>query len=443
MRSFNLNFCYSFLIYLCVSLLLFSSNSYAKRRHSPVKKASIVVEGGTGRVLHASNPDITVHPASLTKIMTLYLLFEALESGKIKLNTRMKVSKKASRQNPCKLNLRPGQTIKVRDAIIGLMVKSANDASVAIAEHLAGSEAEFARRMTKKGRELGMRKTIFRNSSGLPNRHQVTSARDMVILSQAVFNHFPGYYDYFRTRTFTFKGRKYRNHNRLLGKVHGLDGIKTGFVNASGFNLAASAKRNGRRLFAVVMGGSSPRQRNKKMVHLLETSFRKGAHEHIVPSRKPLFAGRPRTYLAKSMGPQTKEELPSPPKKPRRSSGKSDIFLPAHKPDILLASKTQNLDERARLPRGQKTWSIQVGAFRLAKHAHRHAVATLKTLAPEFPTQIDISMIRRKQRNLYRSRLTGLTHEAAVRACRIVTQGGGACLPIRPHPSPQILSAMR
>jgi D-alanyl-D-alanine carboxypeptidase len=204
---------------------------------SSPKFASIIVDGNSGAVLQSNSPDGIRHPASLTKIMTLYLLFERLESGKMKLDTEMPVSQHAADQDPTKLNLRAGQTIRVEDAIKGLVTRSANDAAVVIAEAIGGDEDDFAQMMTRKARSLGMSRTVYRNANGLPNDEQVTTARDQATLGRAIQERFPRYYKYFSTRSFTFRGQRISNHNRLLGSVDGVDGIKTGYIRASGFNL--------------------------------------------------------------------------------------------------------------------------------------------------------------------------------------------------------------
>lgn len=240
-----------------------------------VKKASIVICAETGKIHHEQNADATTPPASLTKMMTLYLTFKALREGKLTFNQKLSVSKHASLAAPCKLWLKPGSTITVHDAIMGMVTKSANDASIAVAEALGkGSEAHFASLMTQEARRLGMSKTVFRNSHGLPEKIQsVTTAREMAILSQRLYKDFPEYFKFFKEPQFSYKGHVHQNHNRLLGKIPGLDGIKTGFINASGFNLAASVVRDNRRIIAVVMGGESPQARNKKMVKLLEAAY--------------------------------------------------------------------------------------------------------------------------------------------------------------------------
>ena len=245
----------------------------ASASYSPAY-AAIVVDAKTGAVLHEAAPDGRRHPASLTKIMTLYLLFERLEAGKIALNTEMPVSEEAASQAPTKLGLRAGQTLKVEDAIGGLVTKSANDAAVVVAEALSGgTQADFAEMMTKKARALGMSNTVYRNANGLPNDEQVTTARDQALLGIAIQQRFPKYYRYFSLANFVYRGHNMRNHNHLLGKVEGVDGIKTGYTNASGFNLVSSVKRGYRHIVAVVLGGRSAGSRDARMRELIEENI--------------------------------------------------------------------------------------------------------------------------------------------------------------------------
>jgi D-alanyl-D-alanine carboxypeptidase len=249
---------------------------------SSPKFASIIVDGNSGTVLQSNSPDGIRHPASLTKIMTLYLLFERLESGKMKLDTEMPVSQHAADQDPTKLNLRAGQTIRVEDAIKGLVTRSANDAAVVIAEAVGGDEDDFATMMTRKARSLGMSRTVYRNANGLPNDEQVTTARDQATLGRAIQERFPRYYRYFATSTFNWHGQSIRNHNHLLGSVEGVDGIKTGYTRASGFNLVTSMRRGNRHLIGVVLGGRSGGSRDAIMRNLLAENLEKGATTHTV-----------------------------------------------------------------------------------------------------------------------------------------------------------------
>jgi D-alanyl-D-alanine carboxypeptidase len=253
----------------------------ARESYSPAF-SSIIVDGNSGATLSANNPDASRHPASLTKIMTLYLLFERLEAGKMKLDTEMDVSEHASEQAPTKLDLRPGQTIRVEDAIKGLVTRSANDAAVVIAETIAGDEGDFAKLMTRKARALGMVKTVYRNASGLPDDEQVTTARDQATLGRAIQDRFPRYYRYFSTTAFSYHGHSIRNHNRLLGNVEGVDGIKTGYTRASGFNLVTSMRRGNRHLVGVVLGGRSGGSRDATMRGLLAENLEKAATKRTV-----------------------------------------------------------------------------------------------------------------------------------------------------------------
>ena len=248
-----------------------SGDSYSPRY------SAIIVDGNSGTTLTATDPDGSRHPASLTKIMTLYLLFERLESGKMNLDTEMSVSEHAADQDPTKLDLKPGSTIRVEDAIKGLVTRSANDAAVVIAETIGGSEDEFAKMMTRKARALGMSRTVYRNASGLPNDDQVTTARDQATLGRAIQDRFPRYYRYFSTTAFRFRGQTITNHNHLLGSVDGIDGIKTGYTRSSGFNLVSSMHRGNRFLVGVVMGGRSGGSRDAIMRGLLAENLSKAA----------------------------------------------------------------------------------------------------------------------------------------------------------------------
>jgi D-alanyl-D-alanine carboxypeptidase len=254
--------------------------------------SSILVDGNSGAVLEASNADAPRHPASLTKVMTLYLLFERLEASKVRLDTQFKVSEHASEQDPTKLNLKPGQTISVEDAIKGIVTKSANDAAVTVAENLGGDEPAFAKIMTQKARALGMSRTTYVNASGLPDDDQITTARDQALLGRAIQDRFPRYYKYFSTESFVYHGAAMRNHNHLLGKIDGLDGIKTGFTRASGFNILTSVHRNGRFLVGVVMGGPSAGERDAHMRELLSDHFKEAALRRTVPLLADASAGR-------------------------------------------------------------------------------------------------------------------------------------------------------
>ena len=254
----------------------------ATERYEP-SFASIVVDANSGAVMQATNADSPRHPASLTKIMTLYLLFERLEAGKIKTSDEMPVSAHAAAQAPSKLGLKPGETISVETAIRAIVTKSANDVAVIVAEALAGDEIEFAKLMTAKARALGMTHTTYHNASGLPDDQQITTAGDQAILGRAIQDRFPKYYAYFSTRTFTFRGNTVRNHNHLLGTVTGVDGIKTGYIHDSGFNIVTSVRRGNRHIVAVVFGGRTANARDARMVSLIDSNINATAATRTAP----------------------------------------------------------------------------------------------------------------------------------------------------------------
>ncbi len=245
--------------------------------------ASIVVDGNSGKVLQATNADSPRHPASLTKIMTLYLLFEQLEKGKIKLGTEMQVSAHAASQAPSKLGLKPGETIRVETAIRAIVTKSANDVAVIVAEALGGDETSFAKMMTAKARALGMKGTTYLNASGLPEDQQYTTAQDQALLGRAIRDRFPSYYTYFSTRTFDFRGKSVRNHNHLLGVVDGVDGIKTGYIHDSGFNIVTSVRRNNRDIVAVVFGGRTAEARDARVRSLIDSNINIASTKRTAP----------------------------------------------------------------------------------------------------------------------------------------------------------------
>jgi D-alanyl-D-alanine carboxypeptidase len=254
--------------------------------------------------LQASNPDALRHPASLTKIMTLYLLFERLEAGKIKLDSQLKVSLHASEQAPTKLALKPGETIAVEDAIKAIITKSANDAAVVVAENLGGDEDQIAKLMTKKARTLGMTRTTYVNASGLPDDDQITTARDQALLGRLIQKRFPRYYKYFSTESFVYRGEVMRNHNNLLGSIEGVDGIKTGFTRASGFNLVTSMHRDGHYIVAVVMGGRSSFERDAHMRELINSNIKEGVvATSNQPNNQPVLANAPRASQGNSVDP--------------------------------------------------------------------------------------------------------------------------------------------
>jgi D-alanyl-D-alanine carboxypeptidase len=279
--------------------------------------ASIVVDANTDTVISQENADRLLHPASMSKLMTLYLTFEALEAGRITLQRSFPVSAHAQSMSPTKLDLVAGQTIRVEDAILSLVTLSANDSAVVLAEGLGGSEDRFGQLMTRKAHQLGMVNTNFRNSNGLPDPAQISTARDMAILCRALIHRFPQYYHYFSVREFTYNGIEHANHNHLMSRYEGMDGLKTGLTNASGFNLAASAVRNGRRLIGVVFGGTSAAQRDDYMADLLDDGFRRTSGVAMttavpppVPGHKPSEQASGQAAPALPPTPSVVAELP-------------------------------------------------------------------------------------------------------------------------------------
>ncbi len=256
---------------IVLAALAFSAFSVAPA--SAEKYASIVIDTETNEVLHARHADAPRYPASLTKAMTLYMLFDALKSGEVKLHEKLPVSRHAASQPPSSLRLKVGSTITVKDAIFALVTKSANDVAVVIAERLGGTESRFATLMTAKARSMNMTNTTFRNASGLPDTQQLSTARDMAVLAERLLEDHADYYGYFSNTKFNWGKAVYKNHNGLIGKVEGVDGIKTGYTRASGFNLMASAKRRGRRVIAIMYGGSTARSRDQHVTDLIEAAY--------------------------------------------------------------------------------------------------------------------------------------------------------------------------
>lgn len=370
------------------------------------KYASIVIDADSGKVLHEANADTLNYPASLTKMMTLYMVFSALNSKKISLATRWKVSWAASRQPPSKLGLKKGQTITVENCILALTTKSANDVAVVVAEGLAGSELRFAQKMTLQARRLKMKRTTFRNASGLPHPKQKTTARDISTLALALMRDFPEHYRYFSTRAFKYGRRFYKNHNKLLYSYRGTDGIKTGYIRASGYNLAASTVRDGRRLIGVVMGGRTSRARNRHMVSLLDNGFAKLQREGPrVAAKRP----ENRPLLISSSNNKTKVKTPRP-------------------------TSTPFMEYAKQLKKKQKlTWGIQVGAFsyfKPAESAASHAKITVPQLLNS--SRLVVSPIRKQQRLIYRARLVGIAEQQAREACQILIAKNISCITVPP-----------
>ena len=375
---------------------------------SDERYASIVVDAESGRVLMASNPDQIVHPASLTKIMTLYMTFDALKRGEIRLQQQHTVSSHAASMTPSKLGLRPGDTITTDQAILALVTKSANDAAVVLAEALSGTESEFGWAMTQRARALGMASTTFRNASGLPDMNQVTSARDMAVLALALLRDHPRHYRYFSTQEFIFRGQVHHNHNRLLGSYDGIDGIKTGFINASGFNLVASAQRDGRRLIGVVFGGSTSRSRDAHMASLLDDGFRSlGMYPAPAPRQES-----PWVQVAE----QKTKPVAADSKKPTGKGPSAD-----------------DLERQAIDAAGGRGWSVQIGVFKTQALAERANADALRRV-PRHTSMAaaNVSQVKTPEGKRFRARLAHLSATQARAICDELKKQKHACQPMAP-----------
>ena len=423
---------YRFFGLLVLAVSLFAASGSAEARY-----ASIVIDAETGQVLHGANQDTRNYPASLTKMMTLYMAFEALEKGKLTLNKKLKVSRRASGMPPSKLGLKRGQTIRAEDVILALVTKSANDAAVVMAEALGGKETQFARMMTKKARALGMKRTTFRNASGLPNRGQLSTARDMSKLAQALLRDFPSYYRYFSTKSFTYAGRTYRNHNKLLKNYKGTDGIKTGYIRASGFNLVASVKRNNRRLIAVVFGGRTSRSRDRHIKKLLDRSFKKLAELRIastppVPRRKPTSTQFALNGDDKALMP-AKDPVSGVPLVTAGGNQPLSLTQPHSVPQQASLAPTEQGSTSAF---SSGDWGVQVGAFSRAAPAQQAATLAAHSVPQILQAKpISVHSVDGLKGTLYRARVGQLSEASAREACRQLTFMSFSCVVVPPGSS--------
>lgn len=446
-----------------------------KSAPQPDRYASIVIDAATGTVLSEKNPDKKLYPASLTKMMTLYMTFEAIDSGRLQKYQRINVSKRASIQEPSKLGLTPGSTIRVQDAILALVTKSANDAAVTLAEAVGGSEPRFAVMMTQKARALGMANTRFINASGLHHPSQVSTARDMAILGQALARDFPRHYKYFSTANFTYAGKTYANHNHLMKTYPGMDGLKTGYIHASGYNLTASAVQNGRRLIGVVFGGRTSKTRNAHMKEILDAGFRRASTPQVAAllqqraaagiGNRPIATSVSRTetasdrvsseIIAASATPPSFDAIGLVSKglvleqgDTNDTAGGTTAFdngiLPLEKPahlknippvtanhrvklDATAGRESQPIRTAATSRGGNGTWAVQVGAFA----SHEAGMSALKSSKNKLPQTISgssqyiIAPLMTNRGMIYRARLSGLEKHQAENACRILE---GNCL---------------
>lgn len=372
------------------------------------KATAIVMDAGTGEILYNERADSVRYPASVTKVMTLYLAFEALASGRLHLDDEIVISPHAAAMPATKLGLRAGETIRVRDAMYAMTVHSANDMAVAMAEKIGGTEARFAQMMTAKAQQLGMTSTRYVNANGLPDSRQVTSAHDIAVLTRAVLHDYPQYYSFFSQQSFTYRGRTMVNTNHLLGKMPGVDGLKTGFTNAAGFNLDASAVRNGHRLIAVVMGSSSGQVRNAHVENLLLTGFDledRRDHGERVASTQAFFD---QAYGAGGA------------RYAQRAGDPIDLLLTraSNHAAPVQAAPVVNAHEG-------RNWWVQVGEFR-SREAAKLRVETVSRRFSHLFDDAEGSVAG--GRRIYRARFTGLDEASAREACSAVRSHGMPCV---------------
>jgi D-alanyl-D-alanine carboxypeptidase len=440
-------------VLLMVASLIVTSSSVAeaarKKKAAPVDRyASIVIDYQSGVVLSERNANKSLYPASLTKMMTLYMTFSALNDGTLSRNMRLPVSSRAAAQSPSKLGLKAGQTIRVEDAIMGLVTKSANDASVVLAEGIAGSETNFAKRMTSTAKKLGMTRTNFVNASGLHHPRQVSTARDMAALSQALIRDFPRQYRYFSVNSFTYAGIEYNNHNKLMKTYTGMDGIKTGYVYASGFNLAASAVQDGRRLIGVVFGGRTAQSRNKHMAQILDQGFDRLREPRIasrIQQRLALGSAAPRMAVV-SNDPASAIQPLLPQRRPESRTQlaniapsfgiinrtDADTMMEQGDADDSQAETGANAGQLILKPQynisgNPRRFAVQIGAYASIDAG----MAALKQVKQKLPAHIvrnasyKVVPLMTNRGMIYRARLAGLQETHAQDACRRIS---GNCL---------------
>ncbi len=399
--------------------------------------ASIIVEADTGTIVYSRNADHRRYPASLVKMMTLYLIFESIDEGQLTLATELSVSKRAAGQTPSKLGLTAGSTITLEDAILAVVTKSANDAATVLAEALGETEVQFAVRMTERAQKLGMVRTRFTNATGLPNRRQRTTARDMATLAFALLDDFPQHYHYFATPAFEYDERTYENHNEMLTSYSGTDGIKTGYIRASGFNLVASVERDNRRLVGVVFGGRTASSRDAHLRDLLDRAFAKppAASAIHIPGVKPRRDATQTTIAAAQAQPPVLVHVAA--RTPRAARADPP------RPQAILARQTAGEREtrdplalallrRTEPSRSRELWGVQVGAFSRADAA-RAEIARATSADPRLvaTTDASVSEARTDRGTLYRARLVGLSEADARDTCRRLIDRDIGCVAVQ------------
>ncbi len=402
--------------------LTFMTVSVAGVQAAP-KSAAMAIDAHTGKILYSRNIDKPHHPASLTKVMTLYMLFEFLQAGRLNLDSKLVVTEHAAAQAPSKLGLKVGATIRVEDAIRAMITKSANDVSVTVAENLAGSEWKFAQLMTWKARKMGMSRTTFMNASGLPNAKHTSTARDMVTLAQRMQQDFPQYYGFFSTKRFAYNGKRYKNYNRLLFRMKGVDGIKTGYTRASGFNLTSSVWQGRKHVVAVVLGGRTSRKRDNYMIGLLKRSLRKASNG--APKRHVAIARRPKPW-------KNPDKAPVVAKKPVVAA-KPVVAEKKVTKAIVVASATQKAPERiqklgAALP-AEGPYHIQIGAFGSEMDAERRLRSIGSTAGSLLAGHKSFTMAV-PDAKIFRARFAGFSQQQARRTCALLKKKSIDCLAV-------------
>lgn len=384
------------LVLLFLSLILVAKSGFAST-------SSIMVNAEDGKVMYESNADAVRYPASLTKLMTLYITFNALENGRLKLTDRLKVSNVAAGRSPSKLGVKAGETITVDNAIKAVIVKSANDCATVLAEHFSKSEADFAVLMTQTAKKLGMNHTVFKNASGLPNSQQKTTARDMSKLAMAVYHHFPQYYKWFAMKNFKYKGQTVTGHNHLLNTFSGADGMKTGYTAASGYNIITSAKRNGKRVIAVTMGHKYLNERDKKAALMMD----KGLIELKKPGQIDVAA------LTKSIDGISE---------PVRYAQKNNKITPEKQNYKIANTAPVNVGSGGK-------YALQVGAFSDYKKAKNYATSVKNNLAKKYAVyNIKVEQVQTGNGTLYRSKVVGLAKNTANQICQNMKREKKNCL---------------
>jgi D-alanyl-D-alanine carboxypeptidase len=413
--------------------------------------AALVMDARTGEVFHSRSADRHLHPASLTKMMTLYLAFEAVRDKKISLNQKVRISRHAARQVPSKIGLRAGRRYTIRDLIRATAVKSANDAAVALGEAIAGSEKKFAVQMTARARQLGLSSTTFKNASGLTARGQMTTARDMASLGRALFYDFPQYYNLFGRKSTIAAGKKvYATNRRLLGSYRGADGIKTGYTNAAGYNLVSSAQRGSERVIAVVLGGKSSRWRNRRIAELLDLGFRKAPTYAKVkrwatvavassppPMRRPVRGEAAPSLLAQAGDTLANAVVSNASASTSLRVDTGTKFAPTRSPLPRVRPGTKrNVTAQAveALLTDAEAWSIQIGVFANQEIAIAElASAALSDISGLRSAGREVEERQLRSGQFYRARLTGLEPAKAKSACKELKNKGKDCLAVAPR----------